>query len=166
MTTTIITTIVSFLTAAGIGGIIGAYFQTRFQRRTQIGQHEHDLKRKRYQCILMLMRSRLEPDLEMPKLRDMRPDLKNLDDVNTELETELLNGIIFANDEVLESLAAFIREPNHRSFVHTAASMRKDLWGKKTKVNEKMLDVVGKFHKKDQTKLSQGEKEIVVPINK
>lgn len=166
MTLTIITTIVSFLTAIGLGGVFGAYFQARFQRRTQIGQHEHDLKQKRYLCILMLMLTRLDPDIGLPKMRDIRPDLKSLDDVNNELSTELLNGFIYANDEVIESLAAFVRGPSHHSFVRTAVSMRKDLWGKKTKVGTDILDIVGKLQDSNQIDSPSNKKEIPASTNK
>jgi hypothetical protein len=135
-------TTVSILTAIGVGGVIGAYFQARFQQHTQVGQLEHDLKQKRYLCILILMLTKLNPQVGLPKARPIRPDLKNVEDINSGLEAELLNGFVFASDAVLEALAAFIREPSHRSFAHAATSMRKDLWGKRTTVSEDILDVV------------------------
>ncbi len=135
-------TTASILTALGVGGVLGAYFQTRFQQRTQIGQLAHNLKQKRYLCILMLMLTKLNPQVGSPKVREIRPDLKNPEDVNNELETELLNGFVFASDAVLKSLATFIREPSHRSFVRAAMAMRKDLWGRRTAVSEDILDVV------------------------
>jgi hypothetical protein len=49
----ILTNLVPLLTAIGLGGLLGAYFQARFQRRAQIGEHEHELKQKRYSCILI-----------------------------------------------------------------------------------------------------------------
>lgn len=143
--TDVLTTVVTLLPAIGLGGVLGAYFQARLQRRTQIGQHEHDLKQKRYLCTLMLMLTKLNADVGMPKLQGIRPDLKNPDDLDNELEAELLNGFIFASDEVLESLAAFIRTSNHHTFSRTAGAMRKDLWGKRSKVSEDVLSVVSVF---------------------
>jgi len=49
---------------------------------------------------------------------------------------------VFAGDEVISSLSEFVRNPNYSSFVRVAVSMRRDLWGKKTKVNEHLLDDV------------------------
>jgi hypothetical protein len=43
----ILTTVVSLLTAAGFGGVLGAYFQACFQKRSKLGELEHDLKQKR-----------------------------------------------------------------------------------------------------------------------
>ena len=89
------------------------------------------------------MLTKLDPDSRMVKTRDVRPDLRNLDDIDNELAMELLNGFIFASDDVLESLASFIRSPNHQSFVHTAVAMRKDLWGERSAIGEQVLDGIG-----------------------
>jgi len=138
---------VSILTALGLGGVLGAYFQARFQHRTQIGQLEHELKQKRYLCIMILMLTKLNPQVGLAKTRDIRPDLKSADDVDRELETELLNAYIFASDEVLEALAAFIRRPSRESFARAAAAMRRDLWGRRTTISEEVLELVGSIGK-------------------
>ena len=142
----LVATIISVLTAAGLGGVLGAYFQSRFQQRTQIGQQQHDLKQKRYLNILILMLTKLDPDVGVPKLRELRPDLRNLEDIDYELATEVLNGFIFASDGVLESLAAFIQNSTYHSFVKAVGAMRKDLWGKRTAINEDIFDVVALLH--------------------
>jgi hypothetical protein len=99
-----LTLALSFLTAAGVGGAIGAYFQARFLRRTQVGQQEHELKKARYLCIILLMLAKLKPDSELPKLRVRRPDIQNRQDLDSELEAELVNAYIFAGDAVLDAL--------------------------------------------------------------
>lgn len=130
---------VSLLTAVGLGGILGAYFQARFQQRAQISQHEHELKQKRYLCILMIMIAKLRPADGIVKLRGYRPDLQNIEDVDEELTAELFNGFIYASDGVMESLSAFIRQPSDKTLVATAVAMRRDLWDKKTLLNESVL---------------------------
>ena len=70
----IVTIIVSIATAAGLGGIIGAYFQARFNEKTQRSQQQQELKQKRYLCILILMLTKLSPKIGMPKIRVIRPD--------------------------------------------------------------------------------------------
>jgi hypothetical protein len=138
-----ISTTVSVLTAVGLGGILGAYFQARFQRSTQINQQEHELKRKRYLCILMIMIAKLQPEEGLAKLRSHRPDLATMDDINDELNSELLNGFIYADDEVLNALAAFIQKADRETFLATATAMRMDLWGKKTSLKASVLETVG-----------------------
>jgi hypothetical protein len=126
----------------GVGGLIGNYVQSRLQHRAQIGQLEHELKQKRYLCILVLMLTKLNPDVGLARARAIRPDLQKLDDIDVELDAELLNGYVFAGDTVLETLSSFIREPSHRSFVNAAVAMRQDLWGKGTNADARFLDVI------------------------
>jgi hypothetical protein len=136
-----LTTIISFLTGA-LGGLIGAYFQARFQRRTQVSQHQHELKQKRYLSILILMLTKLIPNAQMSKTQALRPDLKGVEDIDRELETEVLNGFIFASDSVLKALLEFIGEPDYQSFLKATNAMRDDLWGGKSKFGNEMLNVI------------------------
>jgi len=73
----------------------------------------------------------------MEKIVKIRPDLSTLEDVRQELKTELLNALLFANDDVIRCLSEFIREPSHGLYLRTVTAMRKDLWGKTTKITEK-----------------------------
>jgi hypothetical protein len=140
---TAITVVVSILTALGIGGVLGAFFQHRFEHQKQIRGQEHDLKQRRYSCILILMLTQLDPDA-LRHTHERRPDLRDMADVEKELRTEMLNSILFANDDVVRSMATFIDQPTYESYVKVAASMRKDLWGRATAVGEKVLYAVCK----------------------
>jgi hypothetical protein len=134
--------LVSVATAAGFGGIIGAYFQARFQRRNQLNEHEHDLRQKRYLCTLVLMLSRLNPDTGLVKLRRYRPDVATLAELDAELSTELFHAIIFASKPVITSLARFNRNPSDEGFVTTVNAMRADLWGRGGVPSSELLDVL------------------------
>ena len=89
------------------------------------------------------MLTKLDPKSGLPHVHEIRPDLKNIGDVEKEIEMELLNGFLFASDDVLKSMADFIRGPNHTTYVKTAVSMRRDLWGRKTSVDEQVVTI---FH--------------------
>jgi hypothetical protein len=133
---------VSLLTAAGFGGVLGAYFQALFQQRSKVGELEHELKQKRYLCILILMLTKLTPEAGLSKVNKIRPDLKTLNDVEEELKTELLNAVVFASQPVLNSLAKFVRQPTKSSFVAVASEMRKDLWGRRASVSAEFLELL------------------------
>lgn len=137
-------TVVTLLTALGIGGILGAYFQSLFQHKREVKEHEHELKRKRYGCILILLLTKLDPETGLPHVERIRPDLKDVKDVEKEIETEMLNGVLFASDDVIKSMSEFVHQPTHKSYVRVATAMRKDLWNKKTKIDEQILDVFKK----------------------
>lgn len=134
--------IITLLTAVGIGGILGAYFQSRFQRQKEVSEDIHNLKRQRYGAILIQMLTILNPKRGLSKTQAFRPDLITVDDFKEEVKTEILHSVLFANDEVIKSLVECIRSPDHASYIKTVVSMRKDLWCKKTSVDEQVLNVL------------------------
>ena len=134
--------IIPLLTALGLGGIFGAYFQSRFQHQKEVKEDIHQLKRKRYGAILIQMITTLDPE-RLSKTQAFRPDLTDIEDLKEEIKTEMLNSVLFANDEVIKAMAEFIQTPNHSSYIKTASAMRKDLWNKKTKIGEDVLKNFG-----------------------
>jgi len=134
--------IIPLLTALGLGGIFGAYFQSRFQHQKEVKEDIHQLKRKRYGAILIQMITTLDPE-RLSKTQAFRPDLTDIEDLKEEIKTEMLNSVLFANDEVIIAMAEFIQTPNHSSYIKTASAMRKDLWNKKTKIGEDVLKNFG-----------------------
>lgn len=137
--------ILSLVGALGIGGLIGSIVQSHLQKRAEVKRLEHDLKQKRYLCILILMLTKLNPDIGLRKVHAIRPDLKSTGDVEHELQTELLNGVIYASNRVLDTLAGFLKDPSQVSYVHVANAMRRDLWGGKARVTEEFLELAGFF---------------------
>ncbi len=142
-----LSTIISLFAALGIGSLIGALFQSRLEHQKLLNQQEHDLKRKRYLCILILMLTKLDPDSGMRHLQEHRPDLRELKDLNAEIRMELLNAVLFASDNVIVAMATFIDNPSYPAYVRTAAAMRRDLWNKKTAIDETALKVVAEPEK-------------------
>lgn len=138
-----VSVVVSICTALGVGGLLGAFFQHRFEHQKQIRGQEHELKQRRYSCILILMLTQLDPEA-LRHTHEHRPDLRDMKDVQKELRTEMLNSILFANDDVVRSMAAFIEHPTYELYVRVAAAMRKDLWGRATAVGENVLNVMCK----------------------
>ncbi|MFH1288008.1 MAG: hypothetical protein ABII25_04850 [bacterium] len=134
--------LISIITALGFGGIIGAYFQAIFQRQSQIKEKEHELKNRRYKTILILMLTKLDPENGMQHIAEFRDDLKSIKDVEKEIETELLNSVLFANDEVIKNLAQFSHNPRKSTYIKTVVAMRQELWGKKTKIKEEWLEKI------------------------
>jgi len=127
--------IVPIITALG-GGFAGAVLQSWAQHKTEVSGKEHELKRTRYECIVILMLTLLDPKNGMDKTRLRRPDLKTIKDVREEINTERANALLFASDEVLIALSAFIdsNNPTYDAFTEVVNYMRKDLWGKKSKI--------------------------------
>ena len=133
-------TVLSVLTTLGIGGLIGAYFQSLLERKNKIREREHELKHKRYAAITILMLTRLDPDANLTDLRLRRPEISDTSHLDNELRTELQNSFLFAGDEVVRALAKFVNKPSKSFYVKAVVAMRRDLWGRRTSINEDVLD--------------------------
>lgn len=133
-----LSTVVSLITALGLGSLVGAFFQSRFEHRKLLDQQEHELKRKRYLCTLILLLAKLDPKTQ-PHLFEVRPDLKGSTDLDKELRLELFNSVLFASDDVITAMAQFVATPSYPAYIQTAVAMRKDLWNKKTAIDESAL---------------------------
>ncbi|MDP3723857.1 MAG: hypothetical protein Q8R91_10260 [Candidatus Omnitrophota bacterium] len=132
-------TVILLLTAFGAGGLITAWAQSLLDSRKRIGEKEHDFKLLRYKCITLLMQARINWEGAREANRINRPDIKNLQDLNNELKAELSNALLFSEEGVIVSLGDFIKSPNGETFAKAVISMRKDLWGKSSKIGEEVL---------------------------
>ncbi len=142
--------IVSIVAALGVGGIAGAFVQSFLQQRRYVRTREQNFRQTRYLAILILMLTQLDVENGLDKIKKFRDDLKNIDDVKKEIETEYLNSFVFASDNVINSLGEFIKKPDKSSFISVAVAMRRDLWGKTTKITESALE--GLNNKSNNTK--------------
>jgi hypothetical protein len=129
----------SLITTFGIGGILGAYFKSLFERKRELKEQEHQLKKTRYGAILMLMLAKLDPKDGLEKVKNFRPDLKSVTDLDKEIKTEYYNAIIFASDGVLKAMVNFIKSPTYMKYIVTAKAIRKDLWKKRTNLSENVI---------------------------
>jgi hypothetical protein len=145
-----VSTIISLVAALGIGGLGGAFVNSYLEHKKLLNQQEHELKRKRYLCTLILMLTKLDPVSGLRHLQDHRPDLRDLKDVDAEIRTELLNAMLFASDDVITEMAAFIGNPGHTAYVKTVTAMRRDLWNKKTTIDETALQAVAEHISQSQ----------------
>ena len=132
-------TLVSLITALGAGSVVGALVQSRLERQKHLNEQEHDLKRRRYLCTLILMLSKLEPKTGVPHLALHRPDLQGLDDLDAEIRLELFNAMLFGSDDVIAAMADFVASAGYPAYIRTVTAMRRDLWNKKTAINEAAL---------------------------
>jgi hypothetical protein len=135
--------LVSLVAALGLGTIIGAFFQYRFQYQKEVRNAAFELKSKRYLAIIMEMLTVLHFDKHGTRFsKAYRPDLLSKDDFLEELKAELLNGIVFANDRAIRSLSTFIAHQDSRSYLQALLSIRKDLWGKRTSISQSTLEML------------------------
>lgn len=125
--------ILSIISIIGIGGILSAFFTYLWQKKKELFLRENELKKTRYLSILLQMYTLINPT-QLEKLKPIRPDIKSMDDLKEELKTEWVNTLIYSSDGTITTFKNFISNPNEKSFIQTVLSMRKELWGKKSKL--------------------------------
>jgi hypothetical protein len=126
--------LLAILGVLGVGSLIATCLTYIFDKRRRIKFNEQEYKEMRYKAIVLQMKVMLKPN-DLKYMQPHRPDLKNMEDVKNEVETELYNCLLFASDDVIKSLKDFILKPNKTTYAKTVFAMRKDCWNKKTNLN-------------------------------
>jgi hypothetical protein len=121
----------SVLGLLGVGGILGNYFQFLWNRRNAEFSKLHEFKEARYKCIIILMYGLLNFAKNRENLKGAGRDFESQDDLREELRTEWHNMLLFASEDALHSVQAFIEAPTADTFKAAAVAMRGDLWGGK-----------------------------------
>jgi hypothetical protein len=116
----------------GIGGLLKSLIDYLIEGRKKRTEAQHQFKETRFKPIILLLNSLAHYDREKDKLVRHRPDLKTKEDLVNELKTEWTNMILFASDNVIETMRDFIEEPNENNFNRTILAMRTDLYGLKS----------------------------------
>jgi len=92
-------------------------------------------KETRYKVIILLCYAMVYYEKESSLLVINRPDLPSKERLLNELHAEFINMSLFASDKVILSMKFFLKNLDSLSLNKLAISMRKDLYGIKTKLN-------------------------------
>jgi hypothetical protein len=68
-------------------------------------------------------------------LQSRSPENQTVKDIKETLKVEYAETLLFAPDDVVKSLKSFVESPSEKKYYETIKLMRKDLWGKKTKLS-------------------------------
>lgn len=128
--------ILPILSLLGIGGIIGAFFNSIWERNKTISLQKQKYKETRYLAIILVMYGFFEYKESSDFLIIHRPDLNSKEKLFLELKTEWNNMILYASDDVLLKSHIFINNPSQETYKKVAIAMRQDLWG--GKINRKI----------------------------
>jgi hypothetical protein len=126
--------IAAIIASLSLGGLLSIFVQSIMQKRGKVFEQEFAYREKRYLAITMLMWARVDQKSGLKHLKSHRPDLPDTEALMNELKTELYNAMLYAKDDVLKCLKVFIESPDHQSFFNVALAMRRDLYGKRTKL--------------------------------
>jgi hypothetical protein len=131
------------VTGLGVGGIVGAYFAELFRRRTETQLAEFEERITRFRSTLIHMQVLLHPDQIAHLPVDVRQayNLKTKKDIQDTLFGEYSRMVLFASDGVLQTMKSFMANPSPNGYWATLAEMRKNLWGKKTRLTHDELKI-------------------------
>jgi hypothetical protein len=132
--------VITILGLLGVGGILGTYLRILWERKNEAEIHKQEFKETRYKCVILFMYVALDFENRAPLLRPHGRNFADLESLLEELRTEWHNMILFASEDVLVSVHAFIRKPSISEFHQGALAMREDLWGGKVSAQVLNLD--------------------------
>ena len=139
--------VLSILTAVGFGGIFGAWAKSKLDKQAEIEKKLIDINEEKYRGILMYMSFVLDQTntrhfmMNDPILNKLEgPEIKEY--AISKLKEYTYHSLLFASDDVVQSLRTFIKEPTRENFLKSAICMRHHLWNEKTKLQvSELIDI-------------------------
>lgn len=126
----------------GIGSILKSLLDFYIDSKKAKQGAQQVFKETRYKAIILLCFALIKYDQEKVTLIISRPDISSIDRLKSELQAELITMSLFASDDVLIKMRAFVVQQNPQTLNDLAFAMRKDLYGIKTKLNNRQFDVI------------------------
>lgn len=120
-----------------LGGAIVALAQYILNKRKELYLNLNRINEGKYRSILVHMACALDYNNRDCFSIDEEFVGKSKEDYLKRVEQYYYHSLLYSPDFVIEELKKFIRNPDKESYIKTAKAMRKDLWGKKTKLEEK-----------------------------
>jgi len=124
-----INNIILVVSSLGVGGFLGVFVKSFLDKQYHKFSKVFEYKEVRYKAIMILMWVAMNPSkYEFEELIRHRPNLKSIEELNKELNLEYHNAMLFASDEVLNSLSIFLKQRNLENWKLTTRAMKKDLY--------------------------------------
>jgi len=121
--------IILILSGLGIGSLLGVFAKAFLDKQQHKFSKIFEYKEVRYKAIMILMWVALNPSkYEFQMLSKHRPDIKSIEDLDSELNLEYHNAMLFASDAALNALNIFIKQKNIENWKITIRAMKKDLY--------------------------------------
>lgn len=128
------TQIVIGFISAFIGGIIAVYLRAFLEKRKDIELNFHKITEDKYRSLLVFMACALDINKKRYFTISEQTVNKTAEDYLNHLKEYYYHSILYSSDDVIVSLGKFIKKPSKEAYVEVAKAMRKELWGRKTKL--------------------------------
>lgn len=132
--------IITAIGLVGLGGLLKSGFDFLISKRKSKHDSKQSFKETRYKAVILLCYASVYYNREQLTLIINRPDITSKDRLSNELKAEFLNMSLYASDAVIEAMKKFISNDNSKALSNLALSMRKDLYGVKTKFEKNKFD--------------------------
>lgn len=136
--------IISALALLGIGGVAGVYIAYLLDKKKEREFKVLEQKEKRYKSCLLYMDAFFEPK-NIKYLSSRQPDINSAQDIIEYLKMEFHEMILYASNDVIYSVKAFIEDPTYENFLKTILTMRQDLSAKKHDLDLEKIKIEFKF---------------------
>lgn len=134
--------IISLFTGLGLGSILTTFVSSYLDKKKENDLNLARILEDKYRGLLVFMACAL--DIEKKKYFTINEQVaqKTSQDYLNQIREYYYHSTLYSSDEVILSLKEFIKTPSQETYIKVAQSMRKDLWGRKTKIdfNEIRLD--------------------------
>lgn len=133
--------ILAILGAIGISGVIPAIVAYIISSRKKKADAKQELKEKRYKAILLLCYAFVNYEREQTRIIIKRPNITSKKELLNELEAEWVNMSLYASDNVIKMMKEFLKIKNLAAFNSLIITMRKDLYGLKSKLSPEIFEM-------------------------
>lgn len=117
-----------------IGGVIVIVVQFIFDHKKEMSIRLHSIKEDKYRSLLIFMACSLDINKKKYFSLNEQQEIKSEQEYLEEITEYYYHSVLYSSDNVLLAIKTFIRDPNKINYINVAKEMRKELWGKKTKI--------------------------------
>ena len=135
------TQIIISIISAFIGGIVATYLKAFLEKKIDIELNLNRITEDKYRSLLIFMACVLDINKKRYFTVNEQTEIKTSEDYLNQIKEYYYHSILYAPDNVITSLKKFIKKPSKKAYVVVAKEMRKDLWGRKTKLNFNDIEI-------------------------
>ena len=128
------------LISFGFGSVASLIIKYVLDKKAEKSEAEFEHKIRRYKSAMIFMNVYLNPG-NIVFVKNSHPDIETKEDIKETLKAEYYEMLLYAPDDVIENVKEFISTPSNKQFIKTIKSMRKDLWGNRTKLKDENLEI-------------------------
>ncbi|WP_417317055.1 hypothetical protein [Emcibacter sp.] len=132
--------LITIVGALGIGGVLSSYATMIWTKKQKLDEARQNFKEERYKCIILLMTAYISFDEKAKRyLQKYGYNIETEEDLGDLLTDEYVNSFLFASDEFVLAMKDFMLDHTKEKLMITVLSMRKDLYGIKSKLTTDQL---------------------------